>query len=287
MSFLKNHNSYREGIMKIVTILFLAICLSFQSAFALEKGPSEPQPAKEVYPEGTRGGPMVLIPAGEFMMGCASGDNHCGNDEKPFHKVSLDAYHIDKYPVTVAQYHECMADKKCSEPGTGGSCNWNVSGREKHPINCVNWNEAAAYCTWAGKRLPTGAEWEKAARGTDGRIYPWGNEWDCHKSCNSVSPCSNSSTCAVGSYKDGKSPYGVMDMAGNVWEWMNDWYDEDYYASHSPENPKGPSSGLLRVLRGGSWRSYKTKLLRASNRDGLVPKLRDVRNGFRCVHQSQ
>jgi len=264
--------------MKIVTILFPVIWLSFLS--------SEPQFGKEVVPEGTKGGPMVLIPAGDFMMGCAPNDEECGADEKPYHKVFLDAYYIDKYPVTVAQYSECMAAGKCHEPNIGGNCNWNVSGRKHHPINCINWDEATSYCTWAGKRLPTEAEWEKAARGTDGRIYPWGNKWDCHKSHNSVSPCKNSSTCDVGIYQEGKSPYGVMNMAGNVWNWVSDWYDKDYYASSSPDNPKGPSSGAIRVQSGGSFMGYKTKLMRIASREGLPQKMRDVRNGFRCVHQA-
>ena len=219
-------------------------------------------------------------------MGCNDVvDNQCNIDEWPYHSVYLDAYYIDKYEVTVYQYQNCVNAGKCGNPETGGSCNWNVSGRGNHPINCVDWNEATAYCQWAGKRLPTEAEWEKAARGTDGRVYPWGNEWDCSKSCNSVSPCSNSSTCAVGSYPDGKSSYGVMDMAGNVWEWVSDWYDQSYYSSSPSSNPQGPSSGQDRVLRGGSWRHHPQDL-RASARDRLGPTLSYSNLGFRCVHRS-
>ena len=232
------------------------------------------------------GGEMVLIPAGEFMMGCNSSvDKQCSNDEKPYHRVYLDAYKVDKYEVAVADYEKCVNAGKCEAPSTGGSCNWGNSGLGNHPVNCVDWNQASGYCEWAGKRLPTEAEWEKAARGTDGKVYPYGNQFDCGKSCNSVKPCDHSSTCPAGSYAEDKSPYGVMDMAGNVWEWVQDWYEEGYYKNSPAQNPQGPSSGTSRALRGGSWNTYYPENLRASHRYWGDPEVRSIVNGFRCVRR--
>lgn len=238
---------------------------------------------QELYEEGG----MVLIPAGEFMMGCAPGDGDCANDEKPYHRVYLDAYYIDKHEVTVVEYKKCVDAGACKRPGTGKYCNWDVSGRENHPVNCVDWNQADAYCSWAGKRLPTEAEWEKAARGTDGRIYPWGNE---RASCKYAVMdergygCGRGSTWPVCSKPEGNSPYGLCDMAGNVLEWVNDLFDENYYSSSTSRNPSGPSSGY-RLLRGGSWRGNNPKYFRASNRYWDFPVSRLAVNGFRCVRQ--
>ncbi len=242
---------------------------------------------------------MVYIPAGEFMMGCAPHDSECGSDEKPYHKVYLDAYYIDKHEVTVAEYKKCVDAGVCNEPETGGYCNWGVSGRDNHPINCVSWNDADAYCRWAGKRLPTEAEWEKGARGTDGRIYPWGNEFDCHKgnfddettiddsyTVPGGSNCDGyNTTSPVCSFPAGNSPYGLCDMSGNVWEWVQDWYGQEYYSSSPSSNPTGPSSGKLRVRRGGSWRFDFPVLFRSSDRIRFNPVLRPDDYGFRCVRR--
>jgi len=231
-------------------------------------------------------GEMVLVPAGEFMMGCNEAvDTQCLNDEKPYHKVSLDAYYIDIYEVTVRQYGACVKAGTCSNPDTGGGCNWSVSDRKSHPINCVDWNQADSFCKWAGKRLPTEAEWEKAARGTDGRIYPWGNK---QASCNYAimnddgNGCGKDSTWAVGSKKSGASPYGAMDMAGNVAEWVADRYDENYYQSSLSNNPTGPWLGEYRALR-GSWWGSDPGALRASHRYRSDPGVRGNNIGFRCA----
>ena len=246
---------------------------------------------REFNPPGTKGGPMVFVPAGEFMMGCNEKvDKECDDSAKPYHRVYLDAYYINKFEVTVSEYRKCVNAGKCNAPVSKSDnkyCNWGYLDRGNHPVTCVDWSQAIAYCEWAGKRLPTEAEWEKAARGTDERVYPYGNQFDCGKSCNSVSPCSHNSTCPVGSYAQDKSPYGVMDMAGNVWEWVSDWYVGDYYSNSPSNNPEGPSSGSHRVLRGGSRAPLNPEGLRASSRGGGNPAVRTLLNGFRCASNAK
>ena len=238
---------------------------------------------------------MVLIPAGEFMMGCNSKkDSSCDGDESPYHEVYLDAYYIDVHEVTLAEYAKCVKAGKCEKPGDKSDweyCNWGYSDRDDHPVNCVNWNQAKAYCEWAGKkRLPTEAEWEKAARGTDGRIWPWGNsEASCEYAVMSDGGdgCGKDGTWPVCSKLKGNSPYGLCDMAGNVWEWVSDWYGGNYYSDSPGRNPQGPSSGSARVLRGGSWFSGFPEFLRASYRSWFDPVFRWFYVGFRCVVSSQ
>jgi len=215
---------------------------------------------------------MVPIPAGEFTMGSDSGRN----DEKPVHKVYLNAFYIDKYDVTNAQYEQCVSAGSCS-----ANEKYNGFTDPQQPVVGVKWNQADAYCTWAGKRLPTEAEWEKAARGTDGRTYPWGEGIDCSKA--NYGDCKKGKTTPVGSYPSGASPYGAMDMAGNVWNWVADWYDANYYASGPNRNPTGPASGQFRVLRGGSWDRDPADL-RSSYRPYGIPGLSHSHDGgFRCA----
>jgi formylglycine-generating enzyme len=224
---------------------------------------------------------MVLVPSGAFQRGCNTAvDSECASDESPYKTITLSAFKIDKTEVTVSAYKACVNAGECSAPNTGNSCNWNVSGREDHPINCVDWAQANAYCAWAGKRLPTEAEWEKAARGTEGRKYPWRNSAiDCTKA-NRLG-CVGSTT-SVGDYPSGASPDGALDMAGNVWEWVTDWYDSGYYATSPTTDPEGPSSGRYRVLRGGSWGTGPA-YARASSRAWDYPGNRLVLSGFRCA----
>jgi formylglycine-generating enzyme required for sulfatase activity len=226
---------------------------------------------------------MILVPSGWFLMGLDRGDV----DERPQHPVYVDGFYIDQYEVTVAQYQACVAAGQCREPGKGRNCNWEIGGRGTHPINCVSWEDAQAFCAWQEKRLPTEAEWEKAARGTDGRSYPWGEEMaTCDRVVMAVggSGCGEGRTWPVGSRPSGASAYGVFDMAGNVWEWVWDWYGSGYYARGEDQNPQGPSGGSRRVLRGGSWKSANAQLLRVSNRRMEDPTLRLDFNGFRCAH---
>lgn len=205
------------------------------------------------------------VPAGEFYMGCNEQvDSGCYYDEKPGRRVSVGAFKIDKTEVTVAAYRRCVNAGVCSSAGLTitFACNWDKADHENHPINCVDWSQAQAYCQWAGKRLPSEAEWEKAARGTEGRVYPWGNAWDRNRA-----NVGGSGTVAVGSYPAEASPYGVLDMAGNVREWTADWYDSDH---------------KYRVLRGGSWVD-EPWFARATNRGWVDPGYRFDFVGFRCA----
>ena len=223
---------------------------------------------------------IVHVPAGEFIMG----SEHGYSQERPQHTVHLDAFYIGKYEVTNAQYGVCVDAGVCNPPSPNRSYSrdsyYANPAYDDYPVIYVSWHDAAAYCRWAGGRLPTEAEWEKAARGADGRRYPWGNEWDANKvNSREAGP---GDTTAVGSYPAGASPYGALDMVGNVREWCQDWYDEDYYASSPQHNPPGPSSGMSRVVRGGDWyfygRSDGSARRGAGDPDDRVPGL-----GFRCV----
>jgi serine/threonine-protein kinase len=216
----------------------------------------------------------VYVPAGEFLMGSADSDSDANSTEKPQHKVYLDTYSLDQMEVTKDQYQKCVAAGKCAAPTCNGT------GQGNHPVVCVAWRDAVNYCAWAEGRLPTEAEWEKAARGSDGRIYPWGNALPDDKRCNFNNNVRD--TAAVGSYPDGVSPYGALDMAGNVWEWTADWYDVKYYAGSSAQLPQGPDSGQFRVLRGGSWDDGRWHV-RVAARRGDDPDFRDDGVGFRCA----
>ncbi|HOW50420.1 MAG TPA: SUMF1/EgtB/PvdO family nonheme iron enzyme [bacterium] len=251
-------------------------------------------------------GEMVSVPAGEFQMGCNEAvDDICGGDEFPYHAVTLSAYQIGKYEVTVAEYRKCVESGACNNGGEHihystkadefSRCNFGAEGRDAHPMQCVTWYGAKAYCEWIGQRLPTEAEWEKAARGTDGRKYPWGNEplVSCDHAViddGSGEGCGTLSTWPVGSKPNGVSPYGAHDMIGNVAEWVNDWYDGDYYATSPANDPAGPEISESRVSRGGAWFDYSGNLFgsnqRASYRDGCSPDGcfgGAAGDGFRCA----
>ena len=225
---------------------------------------------------------MCFIPAGLFWMGCNSTvDSDCYGNESPYHEVTLSGYYIDKTEVTQGEYKKCVDAGECNTP----SDNWDPIVTPNRPVVYVDWNDATAYCAWAGKRLPTEAEWEKAARGTDGRKYPWGNE---DATCDYAVMDDGGNGCGTGSTWDvcgkspaGDSPYGLCDMAGNVWEWVSDWYGSDYYSNSPSSNPTGPDSGSGRVRRGGSFvNDYDG--LRASNRIVDYPSYDSGNLGFRC-----
>ena len=239
---------------------------------------------------------LVFVPAGSFLMGSnndhvnqATNWCHCGRerfeDELYMHEVYVSGFYIDRYEVTNQQFlafanatgYKTDAEKK-PEVRT-----WRTeftSGKEDHPVVWMSWNDANAYCQWAGKRLPAEAEWEKAARGTDGRLWPWGNDWDNARL--NMREGGRQTTTKVGRFPDGASPYGAMDMAGNVWEWVNDWHGHIYYQQGENRDPKGPQTGVDRVLRGGAFNNgiedVRTANRHKGGQAGYAPD-----HGFRCA----
>ena len=235
-----------------------------------------------------KGGAMCEVPAGPFMMGCnVAVDSECQGAEKPYHQVTVPRFKIDELDVTASEYKACVDAAGCTDAHTGGHCTWGVAGEEGNPINCVDWNQAKAYCAWAGKRLPTEAEWEKGARGTDGRKYPWGNDLlDCD---HAVMPsCGTGGTVPVGSKPLGASPCGALDMVGNVWQWLEDDWHDDYYGAPTDGSAwTGSPRGQYRVVRGGSWFQGNTAYFRASFRVFNDPTGWNDYFGFRCASSSQ
>ena len=221
---------------------------------------------------------MVVIPAGEFWMGSDSGLP----DVRPMHRTLLSTYWIDTMEVTNVQYRQCVSDGVCTPPKDRGL--FDDVQRTQHPVTNVTWRQAHTYCQWRGVRLPTEAEWEKAARGTDGRRYPWGNEeepimrWIKDRTI----ALNGNGTMAVGSRPETASPYGVLDLTGNAWEWVRDWYAEDYYVTAPYRDPQGPLRGTFRVLRGGDW-SQSPLELRADYRAWDEMTYWGPTLGFRCA----
>lgn len=224
-------------------------------------------------------GSMLQMPAGTFRMG----NNAGAEDERPERGVNMPAYQIDRYEVTVGEFREFLKATNyrtgAEEAGKPASETWrvdNIGARFDRPVRYVSWWDADKYCRWLGKRLPTEAEWEYAARGNDGRTYPWGNDFDSAR----VAPSTD--TMPVGFYLNNRSPIGAYDMAGNVWEWVNDWYRPDYYAQNQNDNPQGPQQADQRIFRGGSF-TNPPEDLRVTKRvkADAGSAYRDV--GFRCA----
>jgi len=261
---------------------------------------------------------MIMIPAGEFLMGSPD-DGMSYDDEHPQRQVYVGSFLIDRYEVTNRRYHQFVQATGHSAPHhqkpelTLWIHDVPLPGSEYHPVVNVSWEDAVAYCRWVHKRLPTEAEWEKAARGIDARRYPWGNTWAFTRA-NSASYWAGHTvefkdrkewkafwitgegakisherglngevlTLPVGSFPDGASPYGLLDMAGNVSEWVQDWYEPYSYLNAPLSDPQGPNGQLLKVVRGGSWLK-PARNLRASDRDYGYPADRASGIGFRCA----
>ncbi len=255
---------------------------------------------------GSDGKLMRLVPGGEFIMGSTSAQvdtavslcraspdrDSCVYSEfaseMPQREVTLDAFYMDETEVTNSEYRACVSAGFCDPPDAGSGTYSRSSYYDRtstfgnYPVVFVSWGDARNYCAWADKRLPTEAEWEKAARGTDGRIYPWGNTFDTSRA--NTEDRGSEAITAVGQFPSGASPYGLLDMAGNVWEYVNDWFDPDYYASAPDDNPPGPNSSPSseKVLRSGSFANYQ-HYARVANRGAVTATSSTQFRGFRCV----
>jgi len=235
---------------------------------------------------------LALIPEGEFLAGGSKNENEGGG---PF-KVRLPAYYLALHAVTNLQYARFLSEVRpakadvekwillssgCSVRAQGGGYE-EYGGKGDHPVVQVSWYGAQAYAQWAGLRLPSELEWEKGARGTDGREYPWGANWDQNK-CRNDKNKGNERTCGIWSYAEGQSAWGLYQMAGNVWEWCADWYEKEAYTRYKGRNLTTPSSGVRRVVRGGSWDNDDTGNFRCAYRRYYEPDFRNGHHGFRCA----
>ncbi len=241
--------------------------------------PESPEPAS-LSSEGPVQEEMVSIPAGPFIRGTDAG----GFDEQPQRTVVLVAFAIDRFEATNFQYQQFVqaTGHRKSGPPSRYAKNMGKMRGPNQPVVYVSWDDAEAYCRWKGKRLPTEAEWEKAMRGTDGRLWPWGNVELANGANWARVQDGHDVTASVGSFKTDRSPYNVMDGAGNVMEWVEDWYSETYYKNAPEQNPPGPEYGVYRVLRGGGYTTSGGDI-RITSRSKMVPDFRDETIGFRCA----
>ena len=247
---------------------------------------------------------QVFVPEGAFLMGSPDGDPDAFPHERPQHSVWLDSYWLDQTEVTNAMYAGCVSEGACQPPRSSSANTYAAyygnPVYDTYPVIWVDWSQAQAYCQWAGRRLPTEAEWEKAARGTVGQYYPWGNDplstailadfQDVSASCSRAhyAACEPyRDTVPVGERPAGASPFGALDMAGNVWEWVADWYAADTYQSSPESNPYGPEQGTQRVLRGGSFAANFSRDLRSAHRYPMAPDQTIYAFGIRCAETQE
>jgi len=281
---------------KWLALISISVAVALLYAACGDNVPAKPGIGSTITSE-KDGAKMVYVPQGEFAMGLGDRDYY----SNPAHKVVLDAYWIDQTEVTNAMYEKCVTDGICKEPGNKSSATrssyYGNSEFDDYPVIYVDWNMAKNYCEWRGHKLPTEAQWEKAARGTDGRIYPWGeNIIDCSLANYYWTSrdyglwehyCAGDTT-KVGSYESGKSPYGIYDMVGNVSEWVADWHGAVYEPNSLVINPAGPDTGVYRITRGGSWRDsslYSSSLPLALSVISDTLSAFDTKDeiGFRCA----
>ncbi len=256
-----------------------------------------PAPAIKAEVRGKDQREMVFVSAGPFVRG--SKDDVGTEEERPQKTLNIDAFWIDRTEISVADWRKCVEagpcrntqklyrEYKAKKKKRPEQCNYGQEGRENHPMNCVSWHGARIYCKWAGKRMPTEAEWEKAARGTDGRLYPWGNQKaDCSRACmikQSLYGCGQRTSCPVKSKgKRGMSPYGAYDMAGSVYEWVADTYTRDFYMNAPQDNPVNKARTAQRPVRGGAYSSDDDGV-RTAKRSSFEAKARTRFVGFRCA----
>ena len=281
-----------KKILVISTVLIIIIILTAcglrntatptgtETTLDLGEGYTTPEP-----PVNTDSAETKAVPGGVYILGSSTIDYMAQSQEQPEHKVSLTGFNIYIHEVTNAMYRECVVAGNClAVSGLRPDLVDYVDNEtyDEYPVVGVDWFMAKSYCEWAGGRLPTEAEWEAAARGIDERIFPWGNDIaTC--AVNNMKGCGTTEyPVQVGLYATGNSPFGVWDMAGNVWEWTNDWFDANYYATDPTTNPAGPWSGDFKIIRGGGWNSANDKV-RSANRFAIEPQLSFKDVGFRCV----
>jgi len=262
-----NGRSGRLAVLLISSRFLICLHLLAALSVAAQTAPPAAAPVKNA----VDGGEMIVIPAGTFNMGYDAGQG----DEQPTHPVTVSSFSLYKYEVTNEQYE---AFCKATGHRRAAFADERRYSQPKQPVVGVTWDDASAYARWAGARLPTEAEWEYAARGTDGRLYPWGSS---RPSSRRAQYEQTTAAVAVGSFAEGVSPFGVHDMAGNAWEWVADYYAYDYYRRSPAKDPTGPEQGQRRVLRGGNW-GYPTEL-RATFRAYEKPGFSSMHVGFRCA----
>lgn len=274
------HASSHWGGGAMLRLVAASLLLIGSTIAGCEAGTEDPKDRKG----GTEG--MIEIPGGPFWRGCnESLDSKCEKSEMPYRELDISTFEIDETPVTQSAYQACVDAGVCNPP----TCPWEPEAwgpdeKPDHPAVCISWIEAREYCQWVGKRLPTEAEWEKAARGTDGRLYPWGNEEPTCDHAN-YGLCAGGQTTVVGAHPVGDSPYGVKDMAGNVLEYVEDSFSATYYEQAPSRDPTGPEVQPARVVRGGSANLHWVGL-RTSARFHITPNFGDEGRGFRCARQA-